>query len=248
MRVDEGAGHVEEDQDASGGVARTVFKDLCVDVGDLDAAAAFLGPLLGLEVQERREAVLLLGDGVAEHAVWLNRVPEPRTVKNRVHLDVDVAAVDDVVAAGARVTDASQPWTVLVHEQAGELCAFVRPPERLHRYRLYELVVDSADPRAIGTWWAERLGTELQDDGEVVWLPASDPDDPAGSRLPWELVFGAVPERKRVKNRLHWDVWGSTEALLAAGATLLRERDDEVGWDVLADPEGNEFCVFAPEG
>ena len=64
--------------------------------------------------------------------------------------------------------------------------------------------------------------------------------------MPWELVFGAVPEPKTVKNRIHWDVWGDTSELLAAGATLLRARDDhEIGWDVLADPEGNEFCVFA---
>ena len=241
---------MEHDQDGSA-AARVAYKDLCVDVTDLDAAATFLGPLLGLDVQERRPAVLLLGDAVPEHAVWLNLVGEPRTVKNRVHLDVDVATVDDVLAAGAQVLDASQPWTVLTQDQAGELCAFVRPPDRLRDYRLYELVVDAADPHAIGAWWAARFGVALQDDGEVVWVPAGPGDDgglaPAGSRLPWELVFAPVPERKRVKNRLHWDLWGSTPALLDAGATLLRARDDEIGWDVLADPEGNEFCVFAPE-
>jgi hypothetical protein len=58
-------------------------------------------------------------------------------------------------------------------------------------------------------------------------------------------VFGAVPEPKTVKNRIHWDIWGITDELLAAGATLLRGRDDEISWDVLADPEGNEFCVFS---
>jgi hypothetical protein len=43
---------------------------------------------------------------------------------------------------------------------------------------------------------------------------------------------------------MHWDVWGETDGLLAAGARLIRQRDDEIGWDVLTDPEGNEFCVF----
>jgi hypothetical protein len=61
------------------------------------------------------------------------------------------------------------------------------------------------------------------------------------------MVFGRVPEPKAVKNRLHWDVRGNTDELVAAGARLLRARDDEIGWDVLADPEGNEFCVFARE-
>ena len=65
--------------------------------------------------------------------------------------------------------------------------------------------------------------------------------------MPWPMVFGTVPEPKRVKNRIHWDLWGSSAELLAAGAQLLRARDDEISWDVLADPEGNEFCVFAPD-
>ncbi len=229
-----------DDHDA----ARVTYRALCVDVTDLDAGAAFLGPLLGLEVQQRRDAVVLLGDDDPRHAVWLNLVGEPRTVKNRVHLDVDVASVDDVTAAGARVLDASQPWTVLTQEQAGELCAFVRPPEGLRPYRLYELVVDADDPRAIGAWWAERFGVAPGDDGEVVWVPGG---AGSASTLPWELVFAGVPERKRVKNRVHVDVVGSTPALLAAGASLLRARDEEISWDVLTDPAGNEFCVFAPE-
>ena len=219
--------------------ARVAYQDLCVDVTDLDAAAAFLGPLLGLRPEERREDVLRLGDGVPAHAVWLNRVPQARRVKNRVHLDVHVAAVEDVVALGARVVDDRQPWTVLTHDQTGELCAFVRPPERLEPYRVYELVVDCADHERVAAWWAERFGVEVQSDGENTWIEG-------GDGPPWEIVFGSVPERKRGANAVHWDVVGSTAELLEAGATLLRARDDEIAWDVLADVEGNEFCVFAP--
>ena len=52
-----------------------------------------------------------------------------------------------------------------------------------------------------------------------------------------------------MKNRMHFDVLGDTEALLAAGATLVRAATGrrDIEWDVLADPEGNEFCVFTPE-
>jgi glyoxalase superfamily protein len=57
-----------------------------------------------------------------------------------------------------------------------------------------------------------------------------------------------VPEPKTVKNRMHLDVVGDTQALIAAGATLVRERGGDIEWDVLADPEGNEFCCFAPAG
>lgn len=219
--------------------ARVAYKDLCLDVTDLDAAAAFLGPLLGLRQEERRAAVLRLGDGTDRHAVWLNLVGEERTVKNRVHLDVDVATVETVLAAGARVVDDRQPWTVLREDQVGELCVFVRPPDRLRPYRLYELVVDCADHERVAAWWAARFGVAVQTDGELTWLEG-------GDGPPWELVFAPVPEPKRMKNRVHWDVVGSTAALVDAGATLLRTHDDEIAWDVLADVEGNEFCVFAP--
>jgi Glyoxalase-like domain len=228
------------DDDAQDRAAPVAYKDLCLDVDDLDAGAAFLGPLLGLETEERRDAVLRLGDGAPAHTVWLNLVPEPRTVKNRVHLDVDVRSVDDVLAAGASVVDDRQPWTVLTQDQAGELCAFVRPADRLRPYRVYELVVDCADPERVAAWWAERFGVAVQHDGENVWVEG-------GDGPPWAIVFNAVPEPKRAKNRVHWDVTGTTAELLEVGATLLRRHDDEIVWDVLADVEGNEFCVFAPD-
>jgi hypothetical protein len=230
--------HGEDVRETAPGSARVAYQDLCVDVTDLDAGARFLGPLLGLDVEERRERVLRLGDGTPAHAVWLNLVPEERTVKNRVHLDVHVESVEEVLAAGALVVDDRQPWTVLTHEQAGELCVFVRPPEQLQRYRMYELVVDCADHERVAAWWADRFGVEVQSDGETTWIEG-------GDGPPWEIVFGTVPERKTVKNRVHWDVVGSTTELLAVGATLLRAGDDEIAWDVLADVEGNEFCVFA---
>jgi hypothetical protein len=49
-----------------------------------------------------------------------------------------------------------------------------------------------------------------------------------------------------LKNRMHIDVIGITEELLAMGAILLRAHDPEIDWDILADIEGNEFCVFSP--
>jgi hypothetical protein len=58
-----------------------------------------------------------------------------------------------------------------------------------------------------------------------------------------------VPEPKTVKNRIHWDITSDDlEGLLERGATLLAEPTDATRWHVLADPEGNESCVFAPDG
>ena len=53
-----------------------------------------------------------------------------------------------------------------------------------------------------------------------------------------------MPERKTVKNRMHLDVFGDTSEILRSGTTLVRARDGDIEWDVLADPEGNELCVF----
>jgi hypothetical protein len=61
------------------------------------------------------------------------------------------------------------------------------------------------------------------------------------------MCFVPVPEAKGIKNRIHIDVLADDlDALLDAGATLLRARDAEIGWDVLTDPDGNEFCRFEP--
>jgi hypothetical protein len=108
--------------------------------------------------------------------------------------------------------------------------------------RFKDLCLDARDHQALAEWWCAALGYVRRDADR----PPSDPIaivDPAGAGpLIW---FNAVPEPKTVKNRMHVDVVGDRDALLAAGAALLRARDDDIGWDVLADPEGNEFCCFS---
>jgi hypothetical protein len=220
---------------------RCAIKDLCIDVSDPSTMAAFWAATLGLVPTELDGGLHRLDDGVTQHTVWINPVPEARTVKQRVHLDVLVADVAELVGRGARVVDELPHWTVLADPEGGELCAFVRPPERLTSYRLLEVVVDAVDPEAITAWWGDRLRCtpRSSDDGSYWWL------DP-GPGVPVAWVFQAVPEPKSVKNRIHWDVLGETDGLVGAGATLMRGRGDGRHWDVLADPEGNEFCVFPP--
>ncbi len=118
--------------------------------------------------------------------------------------------------------------------EGGELCAFVR--DEVPAYRLYEVVVDCADPQRVVRWWAERLGVEARNEGEPWWWLEDVPG------MPFEcLVFVPVPEPKTVKNRVHWDVRGDVDEFLAAGATVLWRLPR---WTTMADPEGNEFCVF----
>jgi hypothetical protein len=171
--------------------------------------------------------------------VWINTVPEPVTVKQRMHLDVYADDVADLVALGGVVVDAeSFPWTVMTDVEGGELCVFGTRDGR--PAGLKDIVVDTADPARIAAWWAGVLGAGHTDHEEGYSYLEPVPEAPFQS-----LDFVPVPEPKTVKNRIHIDVTTSDVQLLVdAGARLLRARDDEIGWNVLADPDGNEFCAF----
>ncbi len=164
-------------------------------------------------------------------------VPEEKTVKHRVHLDVHTDSVNSLLALGARPAPGygGDPWTVLLDPEDGEFCAFVREGE-LPVYRTYELAVDTRDPEAQVRWWAAMLGGQPTNDGEPYWSLESVPGMPFES-----IVFDPVPEPKTVKNRIHWDVYGEVDSFAAAGAQVLAVLPR---WTVMADPEGNEFCVF----
>ena len=92
----------------------------------------------------------------------------------------------------------------------------------------------------IAAWWADVLGADLRDTDRGYSYVENVPGAPFDS-----IDFVPVPEPKTVKNRIHLDVTTSDlDALAAAGAVVLRARDEEIGWTVLADPDGNEFCAF----
>jgi hypothetical protein len=115
--------------------------------------------------------------------------------------------------------------------------------------RLTSVVIDSADPSTLARWWAAALGWEIgivvNDETDVVPPPGEPGID---------LVFVPGPDAKLVKNRVHLDLRSSTLAeqdalvlqLMAAGATEVDIEQGDVPWAVLADPEGNEFCVLEP--
>jgi hypothetical protein len=107
--------------------------------------------------------------------------------------------------------------------------------------RWYSVVVDCSDPARLGRWWAEVLGYKITFESvdEVVI---------AGDGHPG-LVFVPVPETKTAKNRLHIDLNpddqdAEVERLLDMGARHIDVGQGKQPWVVLADPEGNEFCVL----
>ncbi|HEX2896040.1 MAG TPA: VOC family protein [Marmoricola sp.] len=231
------------------------FKELCLDTtGDGEEVGRFWAAATGCQYVGN-DRLDYPGDVVGAEegmGIAICRVPEAKTVKNRVHLDLHALAVDDLLALGATVDPVQHEedsWTVMHDPEGNEFCAFVRPPDRVPAYKVYELGVDCADAVAIGSWWAEIFGVEIhrRDDQPWCWLEGV----PGFPMEAW--VFAPVPEPKTVKNRLHWDLYGDVADFEARGATRLWDGpaeelpDGTVGtprWIVMADPEGNEFCVF----
>src|SRR5947209_1795374 len=116
--------------------------------------------------------------------------------------------------------------------------------------RITEIVVDSADPEGLAQFWAAVLGWVVVDSSEAEVEIRPYGTDGRSSVVP-SLLFLKVPEAKTVKNRLHLDVNAydtdqstELERLLGLGATRVDIGQGDVRWHVLADPEGNEFCLL----
>ena len=220
------------------------WRDLCLDADDQAALGAFWARVIGLEVVTSPGKVSLDGERPSQR-VWMNAVDRPKRVKNRLHLDVYAASVDELVALGATVLapaeDTGLGWTVMADPEGGEFCAFLRDPAELPAYRLHGIGIDCVDAAAQAAWWGNVFGVAPVNEEGQDWhtLEHATPDPVL------TLDFAPVPEPRVAPNRVHWDVTGDVDALLAVGATRLW---DMPGWTVLADPEGNEFCVFPDEG
>ncbi|HMM81876.1 MAG TPA: VOC family protein [Terrimesophilobacter sp.] len=129
--------------------------------------------------------------------------------------------------------------------------------------RWYSIVVDCTDVAAQARWWAEALDWRVvyESEDEFVIVPpralVENHQVPLDEQGPG-LVFVTVPDDKTVKNRLHIDLAPGPDddqaaevaRLEALGATRVNVGQDEsqVTWVVMADPEGNEFCVLSPRG
>ena len=112
---------------------------------------------------------------------------------------------------------------------------------------LHAVTVDAANPGRLADFWSQMLGYKVvYDSAEEVAIDKPDESGP-------EVLFIKVPEGKSVKNRLHFDLRpddqdAEVERALALGARHVdigQGRDPETTWKVLADPEGNEFCILA---
>jgi predicted enzyme related to lactoylglutathione lyase len=110
--------------------------------------------------------------------------------------------------------------------------------------RFQNVTIDCNDALRLGTFWAELLGVPLSSDdgGTEHWV------EPVGGGA--DIVFVTVPERKTVKDRIHIDLRPDDQDAEVARAVALGATHVDIGqgsdqtWVVLADPEGNEFCIL----
>jgi predicted enzyme related to lactoylglutathione lyase len=238
---------------------------LVVDANDPPRLARFWAAALGWDVADEEPdevsvepAGYSYPDPVALPLVFLP-VPEKKTGKNRVHLDLAstsaehqadlVRHLQDLGAAPADIGQGDVPWEVMADPEGNEFC--VLEPRAVYRDTgpVAAVVVDCADPGALAGFWAGAAGwsSHRRPDPDLVAFRS-----PGGAGPYLELL--AAGGAKAVKNRVHLDVapyltddYASEVARLRqSGATPADVGQGEVRWTVLADPEGNEFCVLTP--
>ena len=202
------------------------------------------------------DGVLLIDPSKLTRGIYFQSVPEPKVVKDRVHLDLRPATtmaeeVERLRGLGAvpirYVDEGHGSWTVMGDPEGNEFCVLRAGAEGGKRDRpgIDSIVVDANDWRRVADFWIAALGYRELEAGESGVEIAGDRDgDPM-------LSFVTVPEAKTVKNRVHLDVrpTGSmteeVERVSALGGTV-RGYIEEGGsfWTQMRDPEGNEFCIL----
>jgi len=236
---------------------------IVIDAHDPLGLASFWSAALGWEVEAAPvEAVVWpVGfdyPGPGALPLVFVPVPEPKNGKNRVHLDLAtqsathqaelVASVRDLGAVPADIGQGDVPWVVLADPEGNEFCVLEPRPVYRDTGPVAAVVVDSAIPAGLADFWLQAGGWRLvEGDGGIVALRS-----PQGIGPYLEFLPSSDP--KRAKNRVHLDVApakdedhdAAVELLLRAGAIRVDVGQGDVSWAVLADPEGNEFCVLSP--
>ena len=185
-------------------------------------------------------------------------VDDPKVAKNRLHLDLNSRSADEqreiverLLAHGAEPADIGQGdvrWVVLADPEGNELCVLDARDDYARAGAVAAVVIDAPDPRSLAGFWTEAAGWPIVDQGDDYATLAR--PDGIGPRL--ELI--QVDDPKVAKNRVHLDVAAyaaddqeaEVSRIRGLGASPADVGQGEQTWVVLADPDGNEFCVLSP--
>jgi predicted enzyme related to lactoylglutathione lyase len=215
---------------------------------------------LGWEIgdQTHDEIVMVPTDGTSFTLVFV-RVPDSKNSKNPIHLDLVSESVEDqrhivdrLIGLGAQHVDIGQgadtDHVVLADPEGNEFCVVLRGEFLADTGFLGSVVFEPAYP-ATGHFWGHAIGWPVvyDQDGDVA-IRAPD------GRGPF-ITFGPPGVAKTGKNRLHFDLAleagddhaSEVDRLIKLGARHVDIGQGNVPWTVLADPDGNEFCVLSPQ-
>jgi hypothetical protein len=238
----------------------TRLYSVVIDAPDPSALGRFWSEATGwpIALEETDEVVVEPPEGEPGIALVIVPVDDPKVGKNRIHFDLATTSaehqaelVERVRQAGATPVDIGQgavPWVVLADPDGNEFC--ILEPREMYADAgpIAAVVLDTPDPAALAEFWTVASAWPIvfrADHGVAL----ASPDRP-GPRL--ELLKVADP--KVGKNRIHLDVApeegddhaAEVERLRALGASDADVGQGEQTWVVMADPDGNEFCVLTP--
>jgi predicted enzyme related to lactoylglutathione lyase len=232
---------------------------LCFDANDPLRLARFWAETLHWQVRDETDddEIRLVSSDDSEFVILFLPVPEKKVGKNPIHLDLSTTSVDDqtemvarLIELGARHVDVGQGQNerhiVLADPEGNEFCV-LEPGNSFvdDKGRLGSITCDGMPE--VGHFWSEALGWPLvwdQDEETAIRAP-----DGTGPFITW----GPPVSQKTTKNRLHLDIapdhgdqHAEVERLASLGATRIDIGQGNPDWEVMADPEGNEFCVLRP--
>jgi predicted enzyme related to lactoylglutathione lyase len=228
------------------------------DAHDPERLARFWAELLGWEIKPDEDGFELVPtDGTGYH-VGFYPSDEPKRGHNQIHFDLTSSTPDEqqqtvarALELGAQHLDVGQTpeegHIVLADPEGNELCV-IPAGNNFLADTAFIGAINCDGSQAVGYFWSQALGWPLvwdQDEETAIQSPSG------GSKMAW----GGPPVAPKLgKNRLHLDIappagedqQAEVERLISLGAKRIDIGQGDVSWEVMADPDGNEFCVLSP--
>jgi predicted enzyme related to lactoylglutathione lyase len=232
---------------------------LCLDANDPAGLARFWSGVLGWQTaDDSPDGIDLIPNDDTGFRLRFLATEDPKVGQNQMHFDLTSTSpegqqetVARALALGGRHLDVGQTpeegHVVLADPEGNELCV-IEPGNGFLADCGFVGAVSSDGSQEVGYFWSEALGWPL------VW----DQDQETAIRSPHggpKITWGGPPLMPKTgKNRLHFhlappahgDQQAEVDRLVSLGATRADIGQGEVGWVVMADPDGNEFCVLTP--
>ncbi|HJQ00124.1 MAG TPA: VOC family protein [Jatrophihabitans sp.] len=231
---------------------------LCFDANDPLGLARFWAGILDWQLTDAEHGIELLPSDGTGFGIRFRPTQRQKTGQNPMHLDLTSTSLEDQqhtvarsLALGARHIDIGQrpeePHVVLADPEGNEFCV-IEPGNNFLADCGFIGALACDGSQQVGYFWSEALGWPL------VW----DQDEETAIRSPHggpKISWGGPPLMPRAgKNRLHLDIapavdgdqQAEVDRLISLGASRIDIGQGDVSWVVLADPDGNEFCVLTP--